>query len=81
MLFYEIIGEDNRPAYEADLAAAHKVAKCKRPYALVSIDVIDVDTSKAGVLRLLQNQSAPVYASHTGKRYTLTPRGGLKQGE
>lgn len=76
MNFYEIIGEDNRPAYEADLAAAHKAAKCKRPYSLVTIEVVEIDTSKAGVLDMLQRQGPVV--SHTGKFYKLTPRGGLK---
>jgi len=79
MLFYEIIGEDNRPAYEADLAGAHKVAKCKRPYALVTVEVVLLDTSKAALATWLKTGQPTL--TRTGKTYTLTPRGGLNLAE
>lgn len=78
MLFYEVVGEDCLPAYAGDLEEAHKAARCRRPYALVTIEVVDVDTSKAGVLEMLQ-RGCPVLV-RTGKTYTLSPRGGLRRG-
>lgn len=83
MLFYEVIGEDGRPAYASTLAQAHRLAKCKRPYPLVTIEEVVVDTMKAGIQQLLDaifsNGPKPELWHNTNrKRWGLTPRGGLR---
>lgn len=82
MNFYEIIGADDQPSYESTLAAAHRTAKCKRPYQLVTIELVEFDTQKAGVQGMLdalfkadKELPQPV---RTGVIYGLTPRGGLR---
>lgn len=82
MKFYEVIGENNSPSYESTLAAAHKSAKCKRPYSLVSIELVELATDKAGVQVLLDaifKRDKPLpQPTRTGTVYGLSPRGGLR---
>jgi hypothetical protein len=86
MQFYEISTFDCQRFYRATLADAHKLAKCKRPYAGVVIEVVEFDHSKAGIEQLLKaifdgGGELPQPTSRTGSGYLLSHRGGLRKVE
>lgn len=84
MQFYEITTFDLCRFYRANLADAHKLAKCHRPYDGVQIEIVEFDHSKAGIEQLLcalfdSGKESPQPARRTGAGYLLSHRGGLRK--
>lgn len=82
MHFYRITSfeGDSMPEWEPTLAEAHARLKLKVGRD-ARIELIDVDTSKNGVLALLRGDMySPMCATKGPLRtWALTPRGGLKE--
>ena len=82
MRFYEILDAENRRAYRANLADAHKLAKLRRPYNMVRIEVVEFGTDKATMQAILmhcyEDGDRPAPARRTGIGYLLSERGALR---
>jgi hypothetical protein len=68
-------------SHHATLAEAHRAAKAYSDRPNVRVEHIDVDTSKDGVLSLLQGYSATdgAYPVFVLRAWGITPRGGLDE--
>lgn len=62
--------------YKGTLAEAHALAKACNRFD-VSIEEVEIDTDKANLLRILNGEGG--YERQGGRRWVLTPRGGLRE--
>ena len=79
MLFYRILPDTmglGPACYKGTAAEAHVEAKALANRSDVRVELIEVATDKAGVLRLL-NGVATIDALNVTQTWKLSPRGGL----
>lgn len=75
MRFYYVTDGANGD-YTGTLAEAHQFAKfCNRFY--FEISQVEIDTDRLNLLRILNGEGG--YERPSGRRWVLTPRGGLRE--
>ena len=77
MKIYRVDADDERFEFFGIMLTAHRAAKLRMPRAGVRINLIEVPTSKAAIVRLLQEGASAIDGITPDATWRLSARGAL----